>query len=104
MVPHELAFNIEGVSRTLAPFVPARLEATNDKQIGRKLSAALGFMFFKTYTFSFARGHKRRVRIRSADGYPLGLWRYLYGRIAFKLRGVRSLPTSEDDDSCGLDR
>ena len=97
MVRHELTFNVEGTQRTLAPSVPVRLDAKNEKQAGRDLSASLGFMFFKTYTFSFSRGSKRRVRIRSADGVPLSWSRYVFERLDFKLRGVNSLPKPNEE-------
>jgi hypothetical protein len=90
MVPYELTFTIfNSQQRTLAPFTPAHFEAVNRQRSGRDLAGRLGFMFFKTYTFSFTRGRKYRMRIRSADHVPLSWSRYLLERLDFKIRGVK---------------
>jgi len=93
MEPREAVFNIEGVQRKLEPYTPIRLEAVS-KHASPDLSASLGSMWFKTYTFSFTRGGKRKVRIRSADRVPLAWWRYLYERLDFRFRG-RVTPSPE---------
>ena len=53
--PYELVFQFDGYERTLEPLKPVRFEAKNEK-ISREVSAKLGFMFFKSYKFSFTRG------------------------------------------------
>jgi hypothetical protein len=96
MVPHELMFNIVGSERKLAPFTPLKFVAQSDVRTGRYQAKRLGFMFFKTYTFSFTRGGKCRIRIRSADRVPLSWNRYVFERLDFKVRGVDSLPKPEE--------
>ncbi|MFZ0888463.1 MAG: hypothetical protein WA005_08430 [Candidatus Binataceae bacterium] len=88
---YEVTFNIEGLERALPSYVPMRLKAVNER-VDAELSTKLGFTWFKTYTFKFARGRKRKVRIRSADRVPLPWWRYVYERLDFKLRGHVTLP------------
>jgi hypothetical protein len=96
MVWHELTFNIIGSQRTLAPFTPERFKA---QALGRKateLAVKLGFTFFKTYTFTFSRGRKCRVHIRSADGIRISWSRYKFERFHFWLRGTESLPKPKE--------
>lgn len=87
----ETTLKIGGSERLLPPYAPIGLRAANET-LGADLSAKLGFCWFKTYTFTFARGRRRKVRIRSADGVPLSCWRYLYERLNFRIRGQVTLP------------
>src|SRR6266851_4307241 len=51
---YELVLHLDGHQRSLEPFKPLPFEVKNEK-VSRNVSAKLGFMFFKTYTFSFTR-------------------------------------------------
>jgi hypothetical protein len=93
--PYELVFQFDGTNRTLEPFKPVRFEAKNDR-VSREISAKLGFMFFKIYTFCFTRGGCRRAYILSAGSVPLSWSRYWSKRLDFKIRGVRSLPKPKE--------
>lgn len=80
----ELTFSVKETQRALAPHKPEEFEA-----IGADPAALmeLGFSWFKIYTFSFTRGRKCRVRVRSADKVVLSLCRYAWERLNFKFRG-----------------
>jgi len=99
LVRYDLAFDINDSLRILMPHTPVQFDATNGKCDGRELAPKLRFMFFKTYTFSFTRGRKHKVRLRSADRVQLSYLRYIYERLDFALRGARSLPESEPRES-----
>jgi hypothetical protein len=71
MVPHDLTFNLMDLKRTLASFTPERFAAQATGRAANDIAVKLGFTFFKTYTFSFSRGRKCRVYLRSADGIRL---------------------------------
>jgi hypothetical protein len=93
MVPYRIEFEIDqGEQRTLPPSTPITFTALNRFNAGRELKDKLGFMFFKTYTFTFTKGGTVNVRIRSADHVVLSWKRYIFERFDFALRGVSSLP------------
>jgi hypothetical protein len=93
LVPYRLDFKIdENAHRTLPPSTPVTFTVVNRLSAGRELSDRLGFMFFKTYVFTFTKGRKVKVRIRSADHVRLSWTRYVFERLHFALRGVKSLP------------
>jgi hypothetical protein len=87
----DVTFNIDDTERTLAAFVPVRLKAIG-QHVDERLAVKLGFTWFKTYTFKFSVGGKRKVRVRSADHVPLSWWRYVYERLDFKLRRHVAIP------------
>jgi hypothetical protein len=86
---------IDGTNRTLQPHVPVQFEAHSQNTKSYVLDR-LGFMFFKTYTFSFTRGRKRKVRIYSADGARISFIQYWAGRFLVAVLGVRGFRKPED--------
>jgi hypothetical protein len=72
---YEFALKLEGSERSLPPSSPKEFEAEK-KLSNANILASIGFTFFRTYTFSFTHGRKRRVRIRSASGVQIGVLRY----------------------------
>ncbi len=85
---HTVKFQIEAANRRLTPHSPVRFTAVSNN-LSSGLAAKIGFLWFKTYTFRFTRGLKRKVkvRIRSADRVALPLWRFLYERERFRFCG-----------------
>jgi hypothetical protein len=66
--------------RTLQPCVPTEVTAANNK-----VAATYVFTWYRTYTFRPTRGFRARVRIRSASGVPLGLFRFYLELARFRL-------------------
>jgi hypothetical protein len=56
-------------------------------------SDRLGFLWFKTYVFTFTRGWNRKIRIRSAELHRLSLRRYIWERLRFRLTGDVTVDT-----------
>ncbi|SRR5260370_41903694 len=97
LVPFSLDFKFdENTQRTLPPSTPITFTVANQLRAGRELSDRLGHMFFKTYTFAFTRGRVVKIRIRSADHEQLSWGRYVFERLHFALRGVKSLPKHDE--------
>jgi hypothetical protein len=97
---------LTGTNRTLQPHVPVQFEArsrnTNTYVLERR-----GFMFFKTYTFSFTRGRTTRVRIYSADGDRINFFQYWGGRFrvaVLEVHGFRKPKDMSEDVSDALSR
>ena len=78
---------LTGTNRTLQPHVPVQFEARS-RSTKTYVLERLGFMFFKTYTFSFTRGRTRRVRIYSAEGDRISFFQYWGGRFMVVVLGV----------------
>ncbi|SRR5712691_2463321 len=98
-------FVIEGSGRTLQPYVPVRLEAQSSAT--SDLVENLNFMFFKTYTFSFTRGRKKKVRLYSIDGARLNFFQYWTRRLlvmVFGIRGFRKPDDRSEEVSAALSR
>jgi hypothetical protein len=89
---YRLWFEINSADRLLSPHTPVRFEALDDSEQSTRQAAKMGFLWFKTYVFSFTRGTRRTVRIRSADHRPLSFTRYLFERTKFVLTGDVTVP------------
>jgi hypothetical protein len=88
---------LENTERSLLPSSPKIFYA--DKEIyNSALLERIGFTFFRTYTFSFTHGRRRRVRIRSASGVQIGMIRYHFEVMLFRLFGARFLPRDDRSD------
>jgi len=89
---------VKDTDRRLPPHTPVRLTAvlpTEDlwgAELPRDEADVLGFLWFKTYTFTPTRGRSLRIRMRSADRVPLGRLRFWLERLWFRLRGKVQVP------------
>jgi hypothetical protein len=95
MPRYDFDFIIHGTNRTLHPHVPLLLEAQSENTTTGIIDR-LGFMFFKTYRFSFTRGRTQKIRIYSADGARLNPFQYWAGRLLVKVIGIRGFRKPED--------
>jgi hypothetical protein len=85
---------IDGTNRTLQPHVPVQFEARSQNRT--YVLDRLGFMFFKTYTFSFTRGRKSNVRIYSAEGDRINFFQYWGGRFLVAVLGAYGFRKPKD--------
>jgi len=96
----QFTFRVKDTDRRLPPHTPVRLTAVlpTEDIWGAELSHwrdeadVLGFLWFKTYTFTPTRGRALRCRVRSADGVQLGRLHFWLERLWFRLRGKVQVP------------
>jgi len=87
-------FVIDGVDRTLQPYVPVHLEAQTDQQVS-DVAESHGFMFFKTYTFSFTRGRRKTIRLYTLRE-RMNAFQYLFRRFLVKVFGIYGFKKQPD--------
>jgi hypothetical protein len=83
MVKGRAEYHVREVERQLQPYRPQIFEATADT-----LSGAYQFSWFRTYVFSPTRGLATKVRVRNCFLEPLGMARFTYEWLLFRVCGV----------------
>src|SRR3989442_592199 len=75
------------VDRSLPPRTPKTFEA----KAAPDSEGALGFLWYRQYTFAATRGRGRRVRLRYVDGPVLSAWRFRVESVLFRWKVTQSL-------------
>ncbi len=68
--------------RSLPPHSPRTFDATSPTDD----EGAMGFLWYRQYTFSATRGRTRRVLTRYVDGPLIPAWRFRIERLLFRVR------------------
>ena len=93
-MPGRAVFDLRESDRHLASYEPRILSATP-----RELPPGYGFSWFLKFKFRPSRGITRKVYLRNAYLEPIGLFRFLFERMKYRLTGkVRKYgPMTEDE-------
>lgn len=80
------SFEVKDLERDLPPFKPKLFRAVY------KVPATYSFLLFRTYTFRLTRGSGKRLRVWSASKRNIGVIRFHYELLRFKMFGVYEEP------------
>lgn len=77
----------QAVDRSLPPHTPRTFEA----KAPLDPEGAMGFLWYRQYTFAATRGRARRVRLRYVDGPVLSAWRFRIESPLFRWKATQHL-------------